>query len=55
MYIITNISASNSNSAQLDRLVGLAMLTVATTVFSYYTIWTLLMVEYSKVHQLNNG
>lgn len=30
---------------QLDKLVGLAMLIVATTVFSYYTIWTLLMVQ----------
>lgn len=29
---------------QLDRLVGLAMLIVATTVFLYYTTWTLLMV-----------
>jgi dolichyl-phosphate mannosyltransferase polypeptide 2 regulatory subunit len=29
---------------QLDRLVGLSMLIVATTVFLYYTIWTLLMV-----------
>jgi dolichyl-phosphate mannosyltransferase polypeptide 2 regulatory subunit len=29
---------------QLDRIVGLAMLIVATAVFVYYTIWTLLMV-----------
>ncbi len=29
---------------QLDRLVGMAMLIVATTVFLYYTAWTLLMV-----------
>jgi len=27
----------------LDRLVGLAMLAVASTVFLYYTIWTLLL------------
>lgn len=27
----------------LDRLVGLAMLLVATAVFVYYSIWTLLM------------
>lgn len=30
--------------SQLDRLVGLVMLIVATTVFTYYTVWTLLMV-----------
>lgn len=29
---------------QLDRLVGLAMLILASTVFLYYTIWTLIMV-----------
>ncbi|KXT04413.1 hypothetical protein AC578_3643 [Pseudocercospora eumusae] len=28
----------------LDRLVGLAMLIFASTIFLYYTIWTLLMV-----------
>ncbi|OAL56564.1 dolichol phosphate-mannose biosynthesis regulatory [Pyrenochaeta sp. DS3sAY3a] len=27
----------------LDRLVGLSMLIAATTIFLYYTIWTLLM------------
>ncbi|KAF2155885.1 hypothetical protein K461DRAFT_83504 [Myriangium duriaei CBS 260.36] len=27
----------------LDRLVGLAMLLIATAVFVYYTIWTLIM------------
>lgn len=31
--------------SQLDRLVGLAMLIVATAVFTYYTVWTLLMVN----------
>ena len=30
--------------SQLDRFVGLAMLILASTVFAYYTIWTLLMV-----------
>lgn len=30
---------------QLDKLVGLAMLIIATTVFLYYTTWTLLMVD----------
>lgn len=30
---------------QLDRLVGLTMLIIATTVFLYYTVWTLLMVR----------
>ena len=30
---------------QLDKLIGLAMLIIATTVFLYYTAWTLLMVR----------
>ena len=30
---------------QLDKLVGMAMLIIATTVFLYYTAWTLLMVR----------
>jgi hypothetical protein len=30
--------------AQLARLLGLAMLTAATAIFLYYTVWTLLMV-----------
>lgn len=30
---------------QLDKIVGMAMLVVATTVFSYYTLWTLFMVH----------
>jgi len=38
------ITPSKANNSQLDRLIGLAMLIVATTVFLYYTIWTLLMV-----------
>ena len=29
---------------QFDKLVGMAMLAVATTVFLYYTFWTLFMV-----------
>lgn len=29
---------------QLDKLLGMAMLIVASTVFLYYTIWTLFMV-----------
>jgi len=33
------------NPHQLDRLVGLAMLIIASTVFAYYTVWTLLMVR----------
>jgi len=33
-----------NNPHQLDRLVGLAMLIIASTVFAYYTVWTLLMV-----------
>jgi Dolichol phosphate-mannose biosynthesis regulatory protein (DPM2) len=34
---------------QLDKLFGLAMLIIATTVFLYYTIWTLLMVRRSTI------
>ncbi len=41
------LQRSNANRLKLDRLVGLAMLIVATTVFLYYTIWTLLMVSHS--------
>lgn len=37
--------ANNICPIQLDRLVGLAMLVLASTVFLYYTIWTLLMVH----------
>ena len=37
-----------TSPTQLDRLVGLAMLIVATTVFLYYTTWTLLMVRPNK-------
>lgn len=40
----TQILCANANTLQLDRLVGLAMLIVATTVFAYYTVWALLMV-----------
>lgn len=29
----------------MDKIVGMAMLVVATTVFSYYTVWTLFMVS----------
>lgn len=29
---------------QLDRLVGLSMLVAATSIFVYYTVWTLFMV-----------
>ncbi|EMF16285.1 dolichol phosphate-mannose biosynthesis regulatory [Sphaerulina musiva SO2202] len=32
-----------ASNTLLDRLVGLAMLVLASTVFLYYTIWTLLM------------
>ncbi|KAI9724835.1 MAG: hypothetical protein M1812_000111 [Candelaria pacifica] len=38
----------------LDRLVGLAMLTVATAVFLYYTIWTLLMPFVDPGHALHD-
>lgn len=30
---------------QLDKLVGLSMLVVASVVFLYYSVWTLLMVR----------
>lgn len=36
---------------QLDRVVGLAMLILASTVFAYYTVWTLLMVSQVKSSQ----
>jgi hypothetical protein len=45
--------APNANAAsfsQLDKLLGMAMLIVASTVFLYYTIWTLFMVS-SRVSQ----
>ena len=38
------MTTESANLLQLDKLVGLAMLIVATAVFLYYTIWTLLMV-----------
>ncbi|EGS20686.1 putative dolichol phosphate-mannose biosynthesis regulatory protein [Thermochaetoides thermophila DSM 1495] len=38
----------------LDKLVGLAMLVVATVVFLYYTIWTLLMPFVDSDHPLQN-
>ncbi|KAL9126325.1 MAG: hypothetical protein Q9217_004609 [Psora testacea] len=37
----------------LDKLVGLAMLIVATTVFLYYTTWTLLMPFVDSDHPLH--
>ncbi|KAF2234055.1 dolichol phosphate-mannose biosynthesis regulatory [Viridothelium virens] len=38
----------------LDRLVGLAMLAIACTVFLYYTIWTLLMPFVDDDHLLHS-
>lgn len=38
----------------LDKLVGLAMLIVATVVFLYYTVWTLLMPFVDEPHPLQN-
>ncbi|KAA6416210.1 MAG: dolichol phosphate-mannose biosynthesis regulatory [Lasallia pustulata] len=38
----------------LDKLVGLAMLLVATTVFLYYTTWTLLMPFVDPGHPLHD-
>lgn len=31
--------------SQLDKIVGLAMLVAASVIFTYYTIWTLLIVR----------
>jgi hypothetical protein len=36
--------ASELTMPQLDRLVGLSMLIAATSIFVYYTVWTLFMV-----------
>ncbi|KAL8824588.1 MAG: hypothetical protein Q9191_004953 [Dirinaria sp. TL-2023a] len=38
----------------LDKLVGLAMLTLATVVFLYYTTWTLLMPFVDNGHPLHD-
>ncbi|KAK1052033.1 Dolichol phosphate-mannose biosynthesis regulatory protein [Friedmanniomyces endolithicus] len=37
-----------SNNNTLDKLVGASMLVVASAVFLYYTIWTLLLVRYAR-------
>ncbi|KAI1000555.1 hypothetical protein K3495_g7640 [Podosphaera aphanis] len=39
----------------LARLVGLAMLIVASAVFLYYTVWTLLMPFVDSDHPLQNA
>jgi len=39
-------------SNPLDRFVGLAMLILASTVFAYYTVWTLLMPFVDDSHAL---
>jgi hypothetical protein len=39
--------ANAASFSQLDKLLGMAMLIVASTVFLYYTIWTLFMVGFS--------
>ncbi|KAK5941318.1 Dolichol phosphate-mannose biosynthesis regulatory protein [Knufia obscura] len=38
----------------LDKAVGMAMLIVATTVFSYYTLWTLFMPFVDDDHPLQS-
>ncbi|EWY97988.1 dolichyl-phosphate mannosyltransferase polypeptide 2, regulatory subunit [Fusarium oxysporum NRRL 32931] len=38
----------------LDKIVGLAMLVAASVVFTYYTIWTLLMPFVDDDHPLQN-
>ena len=43
-YLAVLIHTDHQYLIQLDKLVGLMMLIVATTVFLYYTTWTLLMV-----------
>lgn len=35
---------TGTKGMELDKITGLAMLLVATALFLYYTIWTLLMV-----------
>ncbi|RMX80039.1 hypothetical protein D0869_07849 [Hortaea werneckii] len=41
-------------SHQLDRVVGLAMLVIASTVFLYYTIWTLLLPFVDSNHPIQS-
>ncbi|KAF2031286.1 dolichol phosphate-mannose biosynthesis regulatory [Setomelanomma holmii] len=41
-------------SLQLDRLVGLSMLIAATSVFVYYTVWTLFMPFVDDDHFLHS-
>jgi dolichyl-phosphate mannosyltransferase polypeptide 2 regulatory subunit len=38
----------------IDKLIGLGMLTLATTVFLYYTTWTLLMPFVDPGHPLHD-
>ncbi|KAF7508119.1 hypothetical protein GJ744_009560 [Endocarpon pusillum] len=38
----------------LDKLFGMAMLIIATTVFLYYTVWTLLMPFVDPGHPLHD-
>lgn len=45
-HVLTSRPASPR--AQLDKLVGIAMLVAATVVFLYYTFWTLFMVSSSQ-------
>ena len=44
-HLLTSTMDRTNIRAQLDRLVGLAMLIIASTVFLYYTVWTLLIVR----------
>lgn len=44
-YSTTRPSNTDHLLFQLDRLVGFSMLVLASTVFLYYTIWTLLLVR----------
>ncbi|KAK5129729.1 hypothetical protein LTR08_002940 [Meristemomyces frigidus] len=46
---------STPNNNLLDRLVGLSMLVLATTVFLYYTIWTLLLPFVDPTHPLQSA
>ena len=43
--MLTIANTLSTDQKQLDRLVGLAMLIVASIVFLYYTFWTLLLVR----------
>ncbi|GKT99520.1 unnamed protein product [Fusarium langsethiae] len=48
------VRLSCASLTMLDKIVGLAMLVAASVVFTYYTIWTLLMPFVDDDHPLQN-